>query len=222
MQEKPRSFPEGLNFLRQDPKKEEFAKLSPFTLLSNLVRSSRAAFFILVRLEGNLRALASSSIEELQEIPFVGPARALQLKSAIQLTYRIQEYCPKRPAISNSFDVYSLCGRSMENLDKEHLRIVLLNVKQIFLGFTTVGMGSLLSVPAGPKEVFRPAVNHPSCSSIILLHNHPSGDPRPSPDDIEATSRLVQAGKLLGIRVRDSILVGHNDYFSFKDEGLIE
>jgi len=110
----------------------------------------------------------------------------------------------------------------MENLEKEHLKIVLLNIKQAFLQITTVAIGSIRSSPASPKAVFRPAVAHPSCTSIVLIHNHPSGDPQPSPGDIDAISRLVKAGRILGIKVQDSIIIGHNDYFSFKDEKLIE
>jgi len=110
----------------------------------------------------------------------------------------------------------------MENLEKEHLKIVLLNIKQAFLQINTVAVGGIHSLPASPKEVFRPAVAHPSCTSIVLIHNHPSGDPQPSPGDIDVISRLVKAGRILGIKVQDSIIIGHNNYFSFKDERLIE
>jgi len=220
MNNEPPYLPDGLNFLCQDPDSEETP--STFTLLSNVLGSPRAAFFILVRLKGNLKALASSTPEELQAIPFVGLVRALQLKSAIQLAYRIHEYQPEKTAISGSFDVYSLCGRSMENFDREHLKIVLLDVKQFCLGIITVAVGGIHSLPLSPKEIFRPAVVHPACLSIVLVHNHPSGDPQPSPEDVAALSRMVEAGRILGIRVQDGLIIGHNDYFSFRDEGLIE
>lgn len=220
MSNEPASAPEGLHFLCQDFGSEEAP--STFTLLSNVLGSPRAAFFILVRLKGNLRALACSAPEELQAIPFVDDVLALRLKSAIMLADRIHEYQPEKTPLSSSFDVYSLCGRSMNSSDREYLRIVLLDIKQSCLGIITAAVGGIHSLPLNPKEIFKPAVAHPACLSIVMVHNHPSGDPQPSPEDVAAVSRMVEAGRILGIRIRDSLIIGHNDYFSFRDEGLIE
>lgn len=222
MKKKRKRCPKGLQALREKPGQEGLANHSAFTLLANLLRSPGAAFFTLIRLKGNLKALVHSSLEELQGIPLVGPIRALQIKSAIQLTARIQQYCPHKPTLCNSLDVYSLFGQSMEDLDKEHLRVILLNTQKRLLETTTVSIGTLTSLLAGTREIFRPALAHPSCSFIILMHNHPSGDPEPSPEDITTLSRLVQAGDLLGIKVLDSIIVGQNNYYSFRDQELIK
>src|SRR4029434_9928578 len=108
-----------------------------------------------------------------------------------------------------------------DGVNREHFVILLLDQKNQVIGLNTVSIGSLTASVVHPREVFKPAILS-NASSILLCHNHPSGDPLPSQEDRALTVRLFQAGKLLGIDVLDHIIVGEGKYFSFADEGLLE
>jgi DNA repair protein RadC len=105
-------------------------------------------------------------------------------------------------------------------LDREHFRVILLNTKNRVLGVETVSIGSLNSSLVHPREVFKSAVQR-SAAGVILVHNHPSGDPTPSSEDIEITRRLSDAGRVIGIEVLDHIIIGDHLFVSFKEKGLI-
>ncbi|MCL6614990.1 MAG: DNA repair protein RadC, partial [Firmicutes bacterium] len=115
--------------------------------------------------------------------------------------------------------VSGLVMEEMRFLDREQFRIILLDAKNHVLGIRVVSVGSLSSSIVHPREIFKEAIAR-SSAAIILVHNHPSGDPTPSHEDIEVTRRLVEAGRLLGIEVLDHVVVGDNRYVSFKEKGI--
>lgn len=122
--------------------------------------------------------------------------------------------------ISGPNDVYDLCKSYLENEDREHFVIIMLNVKHKVIGINTVSIGVLSSCPVHPREVFKPAIVSNS-HGIIAVHNHPSGDPYPSDDDIRITRRLKEAGEILGIALVDHIIIGDHRYMSLKEMGYI-
>src|SRR5690606_31245460 len=152
--------------------------------------------------------LAEASVEELSSLHGIGEAKAIRLTAAFELGRRVHRMAGElRPTIRSAEDVVSLLHDSMRRLDREEFRIVLLDVKHRVLQVETVSVGHLSGALVHPREVFKSAIRR-SSAAIILVHNHPSGDPTPSTDDIRITHRLVEAGKLLGIDVLDHIVLG--------------
>ncbi len=166
-----------------------------------------------------LRHLVTSTIEELRGVPGVGQSKAAQLKAAVELGRRITSASAARACVRSPEDVSTLVMEEMRYLDREQFRIVLLDAKNHVLGVRIVSVGSLSSSIVHPREIFKEAIAR-SSAAIILVHNHPSGDPTPSQEDLEVTRRLVEAGRLLGIEVLDHIVVGDNRYVSFKEKGI--
>lgn len=123
-----------------------------------------------------------------------------------------------RRALRASADVAALLRPLFAGLDREQFAVVLLDAKHRPIGMNVVSVGSLTASIVHPREVFRPAVALPA-AAVILAHNHPSGDPAPSPEDIEITRRLRQAGEILGISVLDHVILGDEGHFSFRDSG---
>jgi DNA repair protein RadC len=168
----------------------------------------------------DLRYLATASLEELIQVPGVGPAKAVQLKAAVELGRRISASNDARPLVRSPRDVSALVMEEMRFLDREQFRTVLLDAKNHVLGIRTVSVGSLSSSIVHPREIFKEAIAR-SSAAIVLVHNHPSGDPTPSREDVEVTRRLVEAGRLLGIEVLDHVVVGDKRYVSFKEKGIL-
>jgi DNA repair protein RadC len=169
---------------------------------------------------GDLERLARASIEELCEVEGVGAVKAMEVKAALELGRRLAGFTGEaKPVIRSPEDVKALFMGDFTGLDKEHFRAVLLNTKNHVLKTVEISVGSLDSSLVHPRECFRPAVAA-SAASIILLHNHPSGDPEPSADDIAITKRLKEAGKNLGIEVLDHIIFGQGTYVSLKERGV--
>lgn len=168
-----------------------------------------------------LRYLAEASLEELCGIKGVGLAKAAQIKAAVELGKRLACLGPSfRPTIRNPREVCTLVMEEMCYLDREHFRVVLLNTKNRVLAVETISVGSLNSSLVHPREVFKRAVQS-SAAAVILVHNHPSGDPAPSPEDLEITRRLCEAGRLIGIDVLDHIIIGDHVFVSLKEKGYI-
>ena len=165
---------------------------------------------------GSLQGIADSSVEELSQVNGIGPAKAAQLKAAFELGRRL-EGAPRegKAAIKSPEDVVGVVGSTLKGKKKEHFLALLLDTRNRLIRTSTVSMGSLDSSVVHPREVFKEAISA-SAASVIFVHNHPSGDPEPSEDDIELTRRLVEAGKLLGILVLDHIIVGDGNYMSLK------
>ena len=170
---------------------------------------------------GDLERLARASIEELCCVEGVGTVKALEIKAALELGRRLAAFTgEQKPTIRSPEDAGALFMSDFKGLDKEHFRAVLLNTKNHVLKTVEISVGSLDASLVHPRECFRPAVAA-SAASIILLHNHPSGDPEPSADDIAITKRLKETGQVLGIEVLDHIIFGAGKYVSLKKRGIV-
>jgi DNA repair protein RadC len=168
-----------------------------------------------------LSFIAESSIEELSQIKGIGPAKSVQIKAAIELGRRIYSFKKQETTtISTPYDVNNLLMEEVRFLEKEYFKTVLLNVKNQVISVEDISVGSLNSSIVHPREVFKPAIKR-SSASIILVHNHPSGDPTPSKEDIEVTRRLYKAGEILGIQVLDHVIIGDCRFISLKEKGVI-
>ena len=169
---------------------------------------------------GGLPGIHRASYEEVKSNRGIGPAKAAQIKAAIELGRRLTTEAPEqRPAIQNPGDAADLVRYEMGALDHEELRVMLLDTRNKVTITKTVYRGSLNSSQVRVSEVFKDAISN-KAASIIVIHNHPSGDPTPSPDDIAITRAIVQAGNLLDIEVLDHLIIGSNSYVSLKERGL--
>ena len=173
-------------------------------------------------LQKRLKELAVMSSVEFMELPGIGSKKALQLAAAFELARRIARSMPlKRPSIKGPLDVAALLTEEMRHLNQEHFVILLLNTKNQVIRKETITIGTLNSAQVHPRELFKPAIRY-SAASIIMVHNHPSGDQTASNEDIKVTKSLVETGKLIGIHVLDHIIIGANGYTSMKEKGLID
>lgn len=164
---------------------------------------------------GGLRVLAQASVEELARQHGIGAARACALKAAAEIGKRLTMSSAERATITSPGDVGDLLMEDMRYLDREHFRIVMLNTRNQVLAVESVAVGSLNAAIVHPREIFKAAISR-SAAAVVLVHNHPSGDPTPSQDDIQITRRLVDAGRLLGIEVLDHVVIGDNRYLSLR------
>jgi len=176
---------------------------------------------LLVRF-GSVARIADASIEELKLIPGMGMAKACQLKAAFELARRLQEFqAPKeREELNSPEAIVRLVKPQLTERKKECFFSVLLDIRNRHIRTERVSVGSLDATLAHPREVFDAAV-HDHAPAMVLVHNHPSGDPTPSAEDIRLTRRLVEAGKLLGINVLDHIIIAGDRYYSFRSHALI-
>lgn len=170
---------------------------------------------------GGLRPLARASLEEIQQVKGIGKVKAIEIKSALELGTRLAHFTEnKRPKITSSQDVVDLLMLRYKDYETEVFKCLLLNTKNDVLSTIEISKGGLDGTMADPKDVFRQAVRE-GATGIILCHNHPSGDPTPSPEDIQVTQRLQEAGEVLGIRVLDHIIFGDGTYTSLKERNLM-
>ncbi len=166
--------------------------------------------------DGNLKDLLSASIEELSSVEGIGFAKACQIKAVFELGKRVASFCEKeRRLITSTDDVVNLVLPDMMYLKQEEFKVVLLDSKNRVIRTHMVSVGSLDSTLVHPRDVFRPAIVH-AAAFIILVHNHPSGDPTPSEQDILLTRELCMCGKVLGIEIVDHVIVGTAEYASMK------
>lgn len=202
------------------------ASLSTSELLAIVLRTGTAsenvlalAARVLVRF-GGLVGLARASFGELCAERGVGEAKAAQLKAALELGRRLASSQPEdRAVVRSPQDVADLLMAEMGLLDQEQLRVVLLNTKNQVLAVPEVYRGSVNTSLVRVGEVFRDAVRE-NCPAIIVVHNHPSGDPTPSAEDVEITEQITQAGRLLNIDVLDHLVIGNQRYVSLRERGL--
>ena len=170
---------------------------------------------------GGLRELSGLTASELKETPGIGAAKAARLLAAFALAKR---YATTRLEPGSQFgcsrDIFSHYQEEFGQEKREIFTCVFLDAKHRFMGEERISIGTLMASPVGPREVFRPAIRA-AAQAVIFVHNHPSGDPSPSNDDLNTTRRLLDVGKTIGIRVLDHVIVGNNDYFSFADKGLL-
>ena len=169
---------------------------------------------------GGLAGLARASFGELCAEHGMGEAKAAQVKAALELGRRLLAASPEeRPVVRSPKDVANLLLADMALLEQEHLRVVLLNTRNHVLGVPEVYKGTVNSAQVRVADVFREAVRE-GCPAIVVVHNHPSGDPEPSREDVEVTRQMVLAGELLGIEVLDHLVLARGGYVSLRERGL--
>jgi DNA repair protein RadC len=170
---------------------------------------------------GSIKGMTDASVEELSQVKGIGPAKASQIKAAFELANRLEGYpeLGKKPVVKTPDEVVSLVRGRLKGKKKEHFLVLLLDTRGQLIKISEISIGSLDSSIVHPREVFKEAISA-SAASVILAHNHPSGVPEPSEDDIKLTERLVQTGEVIGIEVLDHIVISNNNYVSLKREGL--
>lgn len=174
----------------------------------------------LLRDLGGLHGLRRASFLDLSRQRGLGMAKASQIQAAIELGLRLSVLSPEdRPTISSPADAAALVQYEMSALDQEHLRVINLDTRNRVINVEKLYVGSLNASTVRVGELFRPAIAR-NAASIIVLHNHPSGDPTPSPEDVALTRSIVQAGKLLDIAVLDHLVIGQGRWVSLKERGL--
>jgi DNA repair protein RadC len=168
-----------------------------------------------------LRNIDAASIAELHSLKGLGTAKIAQIKAAFELGKRLMgEFISSNPVFSSSHAVYSYFAPRLKNLKKEIFLCALLDAKNRFMQEVKVSEGTLTNSPIHPREAFKEAVRE-SAASVIFVHNHPSGDPTPSRDDIVITERLKNAGEIMGISVLDHVIIGDGKYISLKEKGIL-
>lgn len=205
-------------------------KLSTAQLLAITLRTGgrdrtavELATEILIKFK-DLKKVEDASAAELSLIKGMGGAKTAQLKAALELGRRLlQQKSADSPGVSsfkNSRDVYDHYRPQFYGLKKERFLCVLLDVKNRVFKETIISEGTLTSSPVHPREVFRVAIKE-AAASVLFVHNHPSGDPNPSRDDVEITRRLVETGKVVGIHVLDHVVVADGHYISLMEQGCL-
>lgn len=169
---------------------------------------------------GSLHQLARASKTQLMKIRGIGEAQAGRLVAILELSRRLQEPpAGERPRVSSPADGANLLMGRMSHLQQEELWVILLDTRNRVLGTPAIYRGSLNTSVVRISEVFRPAVEAPA-AAVIVAHNHPSGDPSPSPEDVSVTRQLVQAGKVLDIELLDHLIIAAHGFTSLKEKGL--
>ncbi|AVX21137.1 MULTISPECIES: DNA repair protein RadC [Carboxydocella] len=170
---------------------------------------------------GGIKNLAKKTVEDILHLPGIGPAKGALICAAFELGRRVATAPSSRlPVISGPEDAADLVMAEMAALEKEHFRVILLDVRNRVLGIDELSIGGMTRALADPRALFKQALRK-NAVALILVHNHPSGDPRPSTEDIHLTRQLMQAGRLLDIVILDHIIIGDNKYCSLKEEGLL-
>jgi DNA repair protein RadC len=203
--------------------------LSDTELLAIVLRNGNAstgetaidhARLLLKRFNG-LKGIDEASIAELTGVKGIGPAKAAEIKATLELARRLGG--PKWPAgepLRSAEDVFRHFHETLAREKRELFYVVLLNNKNRKIRDVKISEGSLTASLVHPREVYNPVIRD-SAAAVIFVHNHPSGDPAPSPEDIEITRRLKEVGEVMGVRVLDHVVIGHERYFSFSDRGLL-
>ena len=175
----------------------------------------------LLRQFGGLKGMANASVEELSRVKGIGVAKASQIKAAFELTNRLEGYAENgdTPPVKTPEDVAELVRGRLRGKKKEYFLALLLDTRNRLIRVAEISVGSLDSSIVHPREVFKEAVSA-SAASVIFVHNHPSGDPEASEDDVKLTGNLVEAGQIMGIDVLDHVIIGGQNYLSLKREGL--
>ncbi len=170
---------------------------------------------------GSLKGMGNASVEELAQVKGIGVAKASQLKAAFELTNRLEGHLEigDKPLVKTPEDVADLVQSRLKGKKKEYFLALLLDTRNHLIRVAEISIGSLDSNIVHPREVFKEAISA-SAASAIFVHNHPSGDPEASEDDVGLTRRLVEAGEIMGVEVLDHIIIGDKKYLSLKREGL--
>ena len=170
---------------------------------------------------GGLKGIDDATAREISAVKGIGPAKIAQLKACLEIGRRIssQKWETGQP-LHSAEDVYRHFRENLGREKREFFYVVLLNNKNRKIREVKVSEGSLTASLVHPREVFNPVIRE-SAAGVIFVHNHPSGDPAPSPEDIDITKRLKEVGDVMGVRVLDHVVIGHDRYFSFNDRGML-
>lgn len=169
---------------------------------------------------GTLYGLASLPAGDLVRWRGMGPAKVARVRATVELARRMwAEQRGPRPVVRNAGDLAAVVIPKLRYLDREHLLVVMLDASNRVVGMETVSVGDLTSSIAHPREVFKPCIRR-NAAAVALAHNHPSGDPVPSEDDLAITERLIAAGRLLGIEVLDHVILSDDRYISLRQAGF--
>ncbi len=202
--------------------------LSNAELLAIIIRTGSKEYssidlanIILSQDKKGIRFLTNCSIEQLQSIKGIGKSKACQILAAIELGKRLsRSSLEAKKSIKSPQDVVNIFIDDMRYLEKEYFKVVFLNTKNEIISYETISIGSLNASIVHPREVFNRAIKK-SSASLILVHNHPSGNPNPSKEDINITKRLIEAGNIIGIEILDHIIIGDGIYYSLKENSII-
>jgi DNA repair protein RadC len=172
----------------------------------------------------SIKEIEDASVAEFSQIKGIGSAKIAQLKAALELGRRFlksdADNPSEMPSFKSSNEVYDYYSPKFYNLKKERFLCAMLDTKNRIFKEIIVSDGTLTSSLVHPREVFRFAIKE-AAASVLFIHNHPSGDPAPSKDDIDITERLVETGKLVGINVLDHVIIGNGKYLSLMDKGYL-
>lgn len=170
---------------------------------------------------GSLPGLARAHLNQLSELPGIGLAKAAQIKAAFELGKRLAASSEEpRPAVRGSSDAAALVMEDLRHRDQEHFVGIFLDTRNQVIRVRTLAVGTIAGSPAHPREVFREAIAQ-GAAKLIVCHNHPSGDPTPSSQDLALTARLVEAGRVMGVPLLDHLIIGQGRYVSMKDIGRV-
>ncbi|HEY1235207.1 MAG TPA: DNA repair protein RadC [Candidatus Binatia bacterium] len=170
---------------------------------------------------GGLQGIDAASVSELRTVKGIGPAKVAQIKASLEIGRRMgSQKWEAGQALRSSEDVYRHFRDHLGGEKRELFYVVLLNNKNRKIREVKISEGSLTASLVHPREVYNPVIRD-SAAAVIFVHNHPSGDPAPSPEDIDITRRLKEVGDVMGIRVLDHVVIGHDRFFSFNDKGMI-
>jgi DNA repair protein RadC len=203
--------------------------LSETELLAIVLRNGNAstgesaidhARLLLDRFNG-LRGIDEASVVELTRVKGIGPAKAAEIKATLEIARRLggPKWAKGEP-LRSAEDVFRHFHEELGGKKHEIFYVVLLTNKNRKIREVKISEGSLTASLVHPREVYNPVIRD-SAAAVIFVHNHPSGDPAPSPEDIEITRRLKEVGEVMGVRVLDHVVIGHERYFSFSDRGLL-
>ena len=220
--------------------REEFERIgaenvSDAVLLALILRTGTSGINVievsrqLLSAFGSLTALAKASARELQSIDSIGPVKAQMIKAAMELAQRLtRESIGESPIVTTPEQAAAVLRERARVLQHEVFWALMLDTKNRLIGEPKqISQGTLNSSLVHPRELFKKAVEH-SCAAMILAHNHPSGDPTPSSEDIKVTKQLIGAGEVMGIKVLDHIVIGHrkhnnaSDFLSLREAGLVQ
>lgn len=204
------------------------ASLSDAELLAVIIRcgtngssSTEVAKHVLSKRTGNLLGLYQMSLKELQEVPGIGKVKAIQLKCIVELSKRIAQTGRQQAVVmQNAFSVADYYMEQLRHEEKEHLMLCMFDTKCHLIADSILSIGTVNASLISPREIFLKAFEYHAVH-VILVHNHPSGNPLPSRQDIEVTRKIVEGGRLLGIELADHIIIGDKKYFSFKEQEML-
>ena len=172
---------------------------------------------------GSLKAIAGASLEELSQVKGIGIAKASQIKAAFELASRLEGHsnASEKPVVKTPENAVDLVKGRLKGKKREHFLVISLDTRSRLIKVSEISVGSLDTSIVHPREAFKEAISA-SAASVVFVHNHPSGDPTASEDDIKLSKRLSEAGELMGIEVLDHIIIGDKSYLSLKREGLFK